>query len=227
MPDGLNSITCAEENKKLDFSFEQELWAQGYKLVAGVDEAGRGPIAGPVVAAAVIFPVSSRPPLSISGINDSKKLTPFRRESLFEEIKRNACSVGIGVVDNELIDRTDILEATMLAMREAIFNLEIPPDYILVDGLHIPFPQECPVPQRAMIKGDSLVFSIAAASIIAKVYRDRIMDFLGKNYSQYRFEKHKGYPTKEHIRILEKFGPCPIHRHSFKPVKNLKESVKH
>lgn len=216
----------------MDFSFEQKLWAQGYNLVAGVDEAGRGPLAGPVVAAAVILSrkgacaqtceeIPSGLIKLIKEIKDSKKISARKREELFREISSRAYSIGTGIVDNRLIDSADILEATLLAMRKAVFALKAPPDYILVDGLHVPFPQEHSVPQFPVVRGDGLVASIAAASIIAKVFRDRIMIDAAQDYSEYGFEKHKGYPTKEHIALLKRFGPCPIHRRSFEPVKNL------
>jgi len=220
----------------LDFITEQKLWVEGYKLIAGVDEAGRGPLAGPVVAAAVIlqWTVDSVPTaflgkqkvgLALCGqwpvkdINDSKKLTAKTRERLFEEINKNAYSVGVGIVDNEIIDKSNILEAALLAMRKAVFNLMDPPGYILIDGLQVPFPKGHCVPQQAVVRGDSKVISIAAASIIAKVTRDRIMGEYARKFPQYKFEVHKGYPTKEHIRILNELGPCPIHRRTFKPVK--------
>ncbi len=150
-------------------------------------------------------------------INDSKKLTEKKREELFEKIKENAVCVGVGISSHKEIDEVNILQASLLAMRRAIENLEKEPDYIIVDGLYVPF-NSGDIPQRAIIKGDSLVCSIAAASIIAKVTRDRLMKEFALQYPGYKFEKHKGYPTREHISILQKLGPCSIHRRSFKPV---------
>ncbi|HHV61881.1 MAG TPA: ribonuclease HII [Firmicutes bacterium] len=187
---------------------EEELFQGGYVNVAGVDEAGRGPLAGPVVAAAVILPRG----IEIPYLNDSKKLSPKRREALYEIIEGSAVAVGVGIVSHDIIDRINILQATFLAMREAIRKLSVRPDYILVDGRDIP---GCTLPQKGIVGGDGRCSCIAAASIIAKVTRDRIMIDLDKRYPQYGFARHKGYGTKEHIDALRAYGPCPFHRMSF------------
>ena len=188
--------------------YEKKLWSSGINNIAGIDEAGRGPLAGPVVAASVILPVD----YYNSEIKDSKKLTPKKRDKLFEVITRDAVSYGIGIVDNYEIDRINILEATMKAMQISINNLNVIPDYILVDGNHF---FNCEINYKLIIKGDSKSLSIAAASILAKVTRDRLMNDYTINYPEYNFSKHKGYGTKEHINLIKKFGKSPIHRKSF------------
>ena len=193
-----------------DYSFERKIWETG-KIPAGVDEAGRGPLAGPVVAAAVILPREHE----IHGLNDSKKLSPEKRNVLFDLIKRSAVSFGIGVVEPEEIDRINILRAALLAMEIAVKNLGARPDSLLIDGNAR---TSLLIPQQTVIAGDSICCSIAAASIVAKVTRDSIMDSYHRVYPQYNFEKHKGYPTKEHIEAIKKFGPCPIHRRTFRGV---------
>lgn len=188
---------------------ELQLKEEGYKLVAGVDEAGRGPLAGPVVAAAVIL----NPEIKIIGLDDSKKLTERERERLFSEIKDKAVAVGVGIIDNKVIDRINILQATFRAMQEAINKLTPRPDYILIDGN-----RELPgieIQQETVVDGDSKVNTIAAASIIAKVCRDRILDDYHSTYPEYGFLRNKGYGTSEHIEALKKHGPSPIHRYSF------------
>jgi len=189
-------------------AFEKIARLEGYKYIAGIDEAGRGPLAGPVVAAAVIFP----PAYTNHQINDSKKLTARTREDLFEIIKNDALAVGLGVVDNEIIDKVNILQATFLAMREAVFELSMPPDYLLIDGLH---GLAIKLPQKSLVKGDTISVSIAAASIIAKVTRDRIMEIYHRQYPQYNFTHNKGYGTNEHCLAIENYGRCKIHRKSF------------
>ena len=195
------------------FLFDKQYYGKGLNFVAGVDEAGRGPLAGPVAAAAVIFPKD----IDLSGINDSKKLTHKKREALFEEIKKKALSFSIAVIDNKIIDEINILQATFRAMSEAVSGLNIKPDLCLIDGNHkIPglnFAQE------AIIGGDAKSACIAAASILAKVTRDKIMDDYAKLYPQYSFEKHKGYGTKAHLEAIAKHGACPIHRKTFAPLK--------
>ena len=181
------------------------------KISAGVDEAGRGPLAGPVVAAAVILPEGCE----IDGLNDSKKLSPQRREHLFHQIKGLAIITGVGIVEPEEIDRINILRAALLAMEVAVKNLNPQPDYLLIDGN---IRTSLLIPQETVIKGDSRCCSIAAASIIAKVIRDSIMDDYHKIYPEYNFKRHKGYPTQEHFDALRKFGPCPIHRRTFNGV---------
>ncbi len=191
-----------------NFEFEEKYKAEGYKVICGIDEAGRGPLSGPVVAAAVILP----PDVMIPGLNDSKKLTPKKREMLYDVILREAVAVGVGMASPEEIDRLNILNADMLAMRRAVENLKTPPDFALVDGN---IARDLPVTAVPVIKGDALSLSIAAASVIAKVTRDRLCIKDDENYPQYGFGKHKGYGTKEHMEALRTYGPCPIHRRSF------------
>ena len=188
----------------------------GYQAIAGVDEAGRGTLAGPVVAAAVILPPDYRHP----DINDSKQLTPGKRERLHEVIKADALAVGLGVVEAPVIDRINILQATLMAMRDAVLDLSLPPDFVLVDGRNT---IDIRVPQEAIIGGDARSISIAAASIIAKVSRDRIMEIYHRQFPQYNFLKNKGYGTGEHREAIHRCGPCKIHRLSF----TVKPSVNH
>ncbi|HSE83484.1 MAG TPA: ribonuclease HII [Thermodesulfobacteriota bacterium] len=193
-----------------DYSFERRIWGIG-KTAAGVDEAGRGPLAGPVVAAAVILPNECE----ISGLNDSKKLSPQQREILFNHIKTSAISIGVGIVEPEEIDRINILRAALLAMEVAVKNLSPQPDFLLIDGN---IRTSILISQETIVDGDAICSSIAAASIIAKVTRDSIMADYHNIYPEYNFKQHKGYPTKEHFEALKKFGPCPIHRRSFRGV---------
>lgn len=202
------SIEERERIKRM-LVYEQNLWHNGHRFVAGIDEAGRGPLAGPVVAAAVVFPQD----VFFLEVDDSKRLKPEKRERLAEEIKKNAVAIGIGIVGPEDIDRINILQATYMAMRQAVYKLNLSPLYLLVDGRKIP---DAEWPQTPIVKGDSLSFSIAAASIIAKVTRDAIMYDLHRKYPEYGFEKHKGYGTKSHIEAILKFGPSPVHRKTFK-----------
>ncbi len=189
---------------------EKRLRKAGYRFIAGVDEAGRGPLAGPVVAGAVILKDRNFK----ERIDDSKKLSPRKRDKAYHEIIKKAI-VGIGIVDEKTIDKINIYRATIKAMESAVANLEIPPDYIIVDG-RMKLVTKCPI--KCIVKGDSTSLSIAAASIIAKVTRDRIMVAYDSTYPQYGFSRHKGYPTKYHKSALKKFGPSPIHRYSFQPV---------
>lgn len=191
-----------------DFAYEKALFESGMKVVCGVDEAGRGPLSGPVVAAACVLPID----VEIPALNDSKKLTPKKRDLLFDVIREVAVDFAIGQATPEEIDRLNILNATMLAMRRAIAGLKTPPDYALVDGNCI---RDFPVPASAIVKGDSLSASIAAASILAKVTRDRLCLADHSAYPQYGFDKHKGYGTAEHIAALKQYGPTPIHRKTF------------
>ncbi|KIO61863.1 Ribonuclease HII [Caldibacillus thermoamylovorans] len=191
--------------------YEKEAQKQGFQYVAGIDEVGRGPLAGPVVAAAVILPEN----IFISGINDSKKLSSKKREQLYQEIKNEALAIGIGVVGADVIDEINIYQATKKAMNIAINQLSIFPDFLLIDAMKI----DTPITQRSLIKGDSLSVSIASASIIAKVYRDRLMMEYSKKYPEYQFEKNAGYGTREHIQAIRKFGPTSIHRKTFAPIK--------
>lgn len=191
--------------------FDTEFSSQGYRFIAGIDEAGRGPLAGPVVASAVILP----PDISIDGVDDSKKLSPEKREILFEIINENALSIGIGIISSKVIDEINILEATRKAMLNAVENLTITPDLIIIDGIT---PIKSSIKQLTIKKGDSLSQSIAAASIIAKVTRDRLMLDYDAKYPKYLFAKHKGYGTAEHLERIKEFGHCEIHRKSFKGV---------
>ncbi len=191
--------------------FEMEARRCGYRLVAGLDEAGRGPLAGPVVAAAVILPRRCQ----LAGLNDSKQLTEMERERLYDEIRQRAVGIGVGQASEREIDAMNILEATRLAMRRAIQALPVMPDYLLLDAIEL---SAVSLPQRAIIKGDTLSVSIAAASIVAKVTRDRLMGNYHRQYPQYNFQAHKGYGTAEHLRMLAVHGPCAIHRRSFRPV---------
>ena len=190
------------------FLYENEAALNGYKIICGVDEAGRGPLAGPVFAAAVILPINK----NIDMLNDSKKLSEKKREFLFDIIKEEAVSYAIASSSVEEIDSVNILNATFLAMKRAVDNLKIKPDIALIDGNRLP---KLNMPAQAIVKGDSLSASIAAASILAKVQRDRLMKELALKYPEYCFEKHKGYGTALHIDLLKKYGPCPIHRKSF------------
>lgn len=192
--------------------FERECYQKGYDIVAGVDEVGRGPLAGPVVTAAVILPKDCK----IEGINDSKKLSAKKREQLYHIIIQKALSYGIGVIPSSRIDEINILQATYEAMREAITKLSITPQIVLVDALHIP---DISMPQRGIVGGDGKSISIAAASIVAKVTRDAMMEKYSKLYTQYHFEKNKGYGSQQHIEAIQKYGPCAIHRKTF--IKNI------
>lgn len=194
------------------WSYEEKAASCGFLSIAGVDEAGRGPLAGPVVSSAVILPID----FPEEGITDSKKLTPKKRDRLYDHIFENALSVGVGLADPEEIDRINILQASLLSMTRAVCDLKTKPDYLLIDGI---FTISYDVPQEAVKKGDSLSISIAAASIIAKVTRDRIMLSYDKLYPEYGFISHKGYPTKSHKDAIASCGACPIHRKSFKGVK--------
>ncbi len=188
---------------------EQTYWGQGFTRIAGVDEAGRGPLAGPVVAAAVIFPMRRM----IGGVDDSKKLTGKKREELFAGIEREALSIGVGIIDHQMIDKLNILQATTLAMQTALGNLSVQPELALVDGNSFRHPT---LRFENIVDGDALCFSIAAASIVAKVTRDRLMTELDRQYPQYGFAHHKGYCTREHVEAIKQFGYCDVHRKSFR-----------
>ena len=196
-----------EEPKDL-WLYEREAFAEGYQAVCGVDEAGRGPLAGPVCAAAVILPAG----LVIDGLNDSKKLTDKKRRELFDVITKNAVSYGIAMASEWEIDEINILQATFLAMQRALDKLSVKPNLALIDGNRA---KDFGLPVRTIVKGDSLSASIAAASILAKVTRDRLMEELDEAYPQYGFAVHKGYGTKRHYEALREYGPCPIHRRTF------------
>lgn len=197
--------------------FEKEAYQQGYRILAGIDEAGRGPLAGPVVAAACILPKG----LLIANVNDSKQLTPKTRERLFERLTTDSSIIfGVGIIESEEIDRINIYQATIRAMWQAVDQLATFPDCLLVDGMGLPHPV---LPCKKIIKGDQLSQSIAAASIIAKETRDRLMRAYHQQWPLYGFDQHKGYGTAQHLEALDRFGPCPIHRRSFEPIKTITE----
>ncbi|MFW6387561.1 MAG: ribonuclease HII [Thermodesulfobacteriota bacterium] len=196
----------------MTFQFERCLYTQGYHAVAGIDEAGRGPLAGPIVAAAVILPLT----FNLPGLTDSKKLGIKQRERLFRAIRSQAVAIGTGFAAVTRIEEINILQATLEAMRMAVESLSVTPDYLLVDGVNT---IEMPVAQEALKQGDSRSLSIAAASVIAKVTRDRMMRAYAHRYPLYGFEAHKGYGTAEHRRLIATHGPCPIHRRTFAGVR--------
>lgn len=208
----LDNIRREEERLETINIFENEGYNKGYLYIGGIDEAGRGPLAGPVVASVVVFKKDTK----IEGVNDSKKLSEAKRDELFEVIKKEALDYGIGIVNNEEIDEFNILNATYMAMKKAINCLKQAPDYILVDAATIP---GIDIAQNPIVKGDSKSISIAAASILAKVTRDSIMYQYDRVYPEYGFKSHKGYGTKEHYEAIEKHGITPIHRKSF--LKNI------
>lgn len=206
----MKKLTTEEElsRQELMWKYEKELLSQGYKAIAGVDEAGRGPLAGPVFAAAVILPHGC----IINGINDSKKLSEAKREKLFDEICEKAISFSVSSVDEKVIDEINILNATHLAMNNAVNALDVSPDYVIIDGNSI---KNMTIPHQTIVKGDANSISIAAASILAKVSRDRFINEISTKYPEYGFDKHKGYGTKLHREALLKYGPCEIHRKTF------------
>ncbi|UWG96136.1 ribonuclease HII [Dehalobacter sp. DCM] len=193
---------------------ERGLWREGHRSIAGIDEAGRGPLAGPVVAAACILPVE----FDLPGLNDSKKLSEKKRKELAEKIKDQAVAYAIGSATASEIDLINILNATKLAMTRALDALQHTPDYIIIDGRDT---LNITLGQRAVIGGDGLSASIAAASILAKVTRDALMDDMHRIYPEYCFDRHKGYGTAQHLAMIERFGPCQIHRQSFSPIKEM------
>jgi ribonuclease HII len=214
-----DSVSVHEKEKSRIFQLlehERILWNRGLQFIAGVDEAGRGPLAGPVVAAAVIFP----PNIFIPGIDDSKKIIHSRRVVLCQKIREEAVSFGIGIVSEKTIDRINILRASLEAMRLALEQLSVFPQHVLIDGSFVP---DIPCEKTPIIKGDQKCYSIAAASIVAKVTRDEMMETYDRMYPHYGFAKHKGYGTRDHIKALKKHGWSPIHRRSFK-VKGLQVS---
>lgn len=204
-----------DENFRLEsmLSYEKELYVQGIKLIAGVDEVGRGPLAGPVVAAAVILPKNCK----IKGLNDSKKIPKKKHEEIFQAVKDNALAIGIGIMDNHVIDKVNIYEATKLAMKEAISQLEPQPEHLLIDAMKL----ELPISQTSIIKGDANSLSIAAASIVAKVARDKIMANYDQEFPSYDFGQNAGYGTAKHLEGIDKHGITPIHRTSFEPIKTI------
>ena len=206
-----------DEDLRLEkmLAYEKELYAQGIDLIAGVDEVGRGPLAGPVVAAAVILPKACK----IPGLNDSKKIPKSKHKEIYEAVLQNAIAIGIGVKDNQVIDQVNIYEATKLAMMEAIGQLEPQPQHLLIDAMKL----DLPIPQTSIIKGDANSLSIAAASIVAKVTRDQMMEEFDCEYPGYDFTQNAGYGTANHLAGLHKLGVTPIHRRSFEPVKSMCE----
>lgn len=196
------------------YQYEYEAAQQGMEVVAGVDEAGRGPLAGPVVVAAVILPQG----LFLPKLSDSKKLSAKVREELYQKIMDEAVSVGKAVIDEKTIDRINIYQATINGMYDAIFALQPQPQKVLIDAVPL---DNLPMPSLSMIKGDAKSASIAAASIIAKVTRDHMMDEYDKKYPEYGFAQHKGYGTAQHVEAIRKYGPCPIHRCSFEPIRSM------
>lgn len=206
-----------DEDERLEgmLAYEKELYTQGIQLIAGVDEVGRGPLAGPVVAAAVILPKACK----IPGLNDSKKIPKSKHKEIYEAVLQNAIAIGIGVKDNHVIDQVNIYEATKLAMMEAIGQLEPQPQHLLIDAMRL----DLPIPQTSIIKGDANSSSIAAASIVAKVTRDQMMEEFDCEYPGYDFAQNAGYGTANHLAGLHKLGVTPIHRRSFEPVKSMCE----
>lgn len=203
-----NMTEKESERLEIMLEFEHELYKKGIEHVAGVDEAGRGPLCGPVVAAAVILPKNEK----IPGVNDSKKLSEKKREELFEIIKEKAVAFSVGIVDEKVIDEINILEATRLAMKKAVEGLGVTPGHVLVDAeRHVPIS----IPYTPIVKGDAKSESIAAASIIAKVTRDHMIEEIDKKYPEYGFAKNKGYGTREHIQAIKEHGLCEIHRKTF------------
>ncbi len=200
------------------FYYELGLAGRGYEAVAGIDEAGRGPLAGPVVAGAVILPPDCR----YDRFKDSKKLSPQAREKLFVVLRQMQIPVGVGLASPAEIDRINILQASLLAMKRAVLDLARQPDYLLVDGK---FQVPLGLPQQSLVRGESKSASIAAASIVAKVSRDRLMAHYHEQFPEYRFDRHKGYPTALHRRLVEKYGPCEIHRFTFKGVREFTGKV--
>lgn len=212
-----NNIFDEHERRRLQELnvFEETARFQGFKVIAGVDEAGRGPLAGPVVAAVCVIPES----IFIPGVNDSKKLTPEQRAEVFKWITSDGrIQYAVGVISPKEIDQINIFQATIRAMLQAISKLECQPEYLLVDGLQLPHPK---IPCQKIIQGDAKSQSIGAASIIAKETRDRLMEAYHQEWPTYGFNKHKGYGTSKHLEAIAKYGPCPIHRLTFEPLKSL------
>ena len=197
------------------YTFERELLNKGITLIAGIDEVGRGPLVGPVVACSVILPVNYK----LEGLTDSKKLSEKKREEFYDILVKDAISYGIGIIDNNKIDEVNIYEATKLAMLDAIKNMKVKPEYLLIDAMRL----NTDIPSNSIIKGDSKSLSIAAASVIAKVERDRMMLELDKKYPYYDFKNNKGYPTKKHIEAIKEHGITSLHRKTYGPVKEYLE----
>lgn len=206
-----------DEDERLEgmLAYEKECYAREIELIAGVDEVGRGPLAGPVVAAAVILPKACK----IPGLNDSKKIPKSKHKEIYEAVLQNAVAIGIGIKDNQVIDQVNIYEATKLAMMEAIGQLEPQPQHLLIDAMRL----DLPISQTSIIKGDANSLSIAAASIVAKVTRDQMMEEFDREYPGYDFAQNAGYGTSNHLAGLDQLGVTPIHRRSFEPVKSMCE----
>ena len=206
-----------DEDERLEgmLAYEKECYAREIELIAGVDEVGRGPLAGPVVAAAVILPKACK----IPGLNDSKKIPKSKHKEIYEAVLQNAIAIGIGIKDNQVIDQVNIYEATKLAMREAIGQLEPQPQHLLIDAMRL----DLPISQTSIIKGDANSLSIAAASIVAKVTRDQMMEEFDRKYPGYDFAQNAGYGTAKHLAGLDQLGVTPIHRRSFEPIKSMCE----
>ncbi len=200
------------------YTYERELIKKGITLIGGIDEVGRGPLVGPVVAACVILPLN----YELEGLTDSKKLSEKKREQFYEILKKEALSIGVGIVSAEKIDEVNIYEATKLAMQDAIKNCALKPEYLLIDAMKL----DTSIPSNSIIKGDSKSLSIAAASVIAKVTRDRMLIELDKKYPMYDFKHNKGYPTKKHLEAINQFGIIDLHRKSYAPVKEYLERIK-
>ena len=200
------------------YTYERELINQGITLIGGIDEVGRGPLVGPVVAACVILPLNYQ----LEGLTDSKKLSEKKREQFYEILKKEALSIGVGIISAEKIDEVNIYEATKLAMQDSIKNCSIKPEYLLIDAMKL----DTSIPSNSIIKGDSKSLSIAAASVIAKVTRDRMLIELDKKYPMYDFKHNKGYPTKKHLEAINQYGIIDLHRKSYAPVKEYLERMK-
>lgn len=206
-----------KEIEEIDnYQYERELRKQGIKLIAGIDEVGRGPLVGPVVAACCILPET----FELDGLTDSKKLSEKKRDYFFEEIKKQAVSYGIGIIDEKKIDEVNIYEATKLAMKEALQNMSIKPEHVLIDAM----PLDIDIPTTSIIKGDLKSITISAASVLAKVTRDRMLKELDKKYPMYDLKHNVGYPTKKHLEAIEKYGIIEEHRKSYGPVKKYIET---
>lgn len=208
-----------EEEARLEkmLCYEKDLYAQGIECIAGIDEVGRGPLAGPVVAAAVILPKNSK----IKDLNDSKKISKKKHETIYQEVLKQAIAIGIGIKDNQVIDEVNIYEATKLAMIEAVGNLKITPQHLLIDAMKL----DLQIPQTSIIKGDANSLSIAAASIVAKVNRDRMMTDYDLTYPGYDFAHNVGYGTQHHLEGLKRRGITPIHRKTFEPIKSMIKKI--
>lgn len=202
-----------EQRLEAMLTYEKKLYASGLELIAGIDEVGRGPLAGPVVAAAVILPKNCK----IKGLNDSKKISKKKHQEIYDQVIEQALAIGLGFKSNQVIDQVNIYEATKLAMKEAVANLQLSPQHLLIDAMQL----DLALPQTSIIKGDANSLSIAAASIVAKVTRDRLMRDYDRKFPGYDFAHNAGYGTQAHLEGLKKLGISPIHRHSFEPVKSM------